>query len=99
MCCFCTRTRSFADSWCGDSKSQYSPVHALSVHAGDVEQRALGTRRPHDGHEIALLDLGVDAAEDKGLRQAVAVGLLDAVEFDHGCEQDLVIWESGELVM
>ena len=54
------------------------------MHAEDVEQRALaGARRPHDRHEVALLDVGVDAAQDEGLRQAVPVGLFDAGQFDH----------------
>ena len=54
------------------------------VHAHDVQQRALaGARRAHDRHELALLDVDVDAAQDEGLRQAVPVALLDVSQFDH----------------
>ena len=56
------------------------------VHAENVQQRRLArARRPHDGHEFAVLDVDVHAAEHVGASDAERVRLLEVAECDqHG---------------
>src|SRR4051812_6487779 len=56
--------------------------------AGEVEQRRLArARRPHHGHELALVDLQADPAQgvDGGLAAAVHAGDLAQLEHAHRC--------------
>ncbi len=51
----------------------------------DVQQRRLAAAgRPHDGDEIALVDLEVDAVQGDGLDLVGAIDLEHVVELEHG---------------
>jgi hypothetical protein len=62
--------------------TQEKPASRRAVEAAeDVHQRALaGARRAHDRHELALVDLQVDAAQGLHLDVAHRVDLADALE-------------------
>src|SRR6185369_5719113 len=53
--------------------------HAEDRHEG----RLAGPRGPHDGDELPLLDLQVDAAQDEGPDVPVLVGLFDIAQTNH----------------
>ena len=57
---------------------------ALVEQPEDREQRRLsGAGGPHDRHELAGLDLQVDAAQDEGLPRLGLVALVDVPKLDH----------------
>ena len=54
------------------------------VHSDKMQQGGLTrARRPHDGDELALLDIDVDASQDEGFADTMGVELLDVAELDH----------------
>ena len=66
------------------SSRKYSPRPGVIVHPEHVEKRRFArARRPHDGNEIAFLDLQVDVAEDvEELAFRQRVKTFDVFEFD-----------------
>jgi len=54
------------------------------VHAEEMQQRGFaGSRRPHDGDELAFFDVQVDAAQDVSLGGAVFEVLFNVTKLNH----------------
>jgi len=59
------------------------------VHADDVQERGLaGAGRPHDGDELAVLHIEVDAAQHVRAAGAVRVRLLDVAQADEHARRE-----------